>query len=331
MSEVPSPVITCVLGAGFAREAGVPLASELFESRDLIAVSGAAQTRLVAVARAHAAWRKDHPNLHAELFVQYVYSSHSPPVPFQWVAEWIAVATASPQTTPAAANARYLNAVRAPLRIPSYTAFWTLLTEHVTELAVVSFNYDLVIERSLRDRPMVRPRLPGFYYGGLSQPQRLHGSPAAPWKRRADSDPLSGRVPLCKLHGSVNWSLVGSEVRLWHDARPCFRSGSDAAMIPPFPEKDVVGWARPIWECARSALARAGCWVVCGYSLPAYDVAAVEMLRSAAGGCERVLVLDPSPAVVTRWKEVVPRAIVERLPRFPAGLGPLASALGRLF
>lgn len=323
-------MIACVVGAGFSHPSGVPLAARLFDSRDLIAVSPSAERRLLAVAHAYAAWRERYQEYHPELFVQYVYKSRTPPVLFQWVAEWIAVAVASPQTTSAAANPRYLNAVRSPLGIPSYTRFWMLLVDHSTELAVVSFNYDLVVERSLRHRPMQRPPLPGFFYGGIPEPQRMHGSPVAPWNRHADSDPISGKVALCKLHGSVNWSLTRSGVRIWHDARPCFRAGGDAAIIPPLPRKQLADWLHPIWDRAAAELARAKCWVVCGYSLPDYDLAAIALFKAAGQGCERILVLDPSAQTLARWRAVAPDATVTPLAGFPSGLDKLTLELGGL-
>ena len=41
---------------------------------------------------------------------------------------------------------------------------------------------------------------------------------------------MDGAIPVYRLHGSLNWSRVGDELKLFQDLRPAFRHGGDAAI-----------------------------------------------------------------------------------------------------
>jgi hypothetical protein len=117
---------------------------------------------------------------------------------------------------------------------------------------------------------------------------------------------------------------------LFQDLRPVFRGGGDAAIIPPVPEKEIPGWLRPIWSSAEEELARAAIWIVCGYSLPAYDVAITELLRRAAnaGNLERILVLDPHASdICRRYSTLAQNVQVLALAGLPEGIDTLRKLL----
>jgi hypothetical protein len=86
---------------------------------------------------------------------------------------------------------------------------------------------------------------------------------------------------LYKLHGSLNWTRVGDAVELYQDMRPAFQHGGDAAIVPPISEKETPGWLTNVWQAAERNLAAAHSWIVCGYSLPQFDVAIQAMLQRA--------------------------------------------------
>jgi hypothetical protein len=133
-----------------------------------------------------------------------------------------------------------------------------------------------------------------------------------------------------KLHGSLNWSRAGERLELFQDLRPAFRDGGNAAIIPPVPEKEIPAWLRPVWTCAEEELGRAAVWIICGYSLPAYDTAIVDLLRRAAtaGNLRRILVLDPHASdVCCRYSAIVQHVQVVPLDGLPDGVKELHQLL----
>ena len=185
-----------------------------------------------------------------------------------------------------------------------------ILIEHAKLSGVVTTNYDLLIERSLRHRQMKRPPLPGFHYAGLPKSVVALGQ-AEPWTvyDRRDRISLTGRIPLAKLHGSLNWaaSATGS-ITLYQDTRAAFRQGGTAAIVPPIPEKVPPAWLSPIWMAASKLLAGTEIWIVVGYSLPEYDHAIRELLISSAEHHLSTIELhDPyADQLKTRWESLLP-------------------------
>ena len=106
--------------------------------------------------------------------------------------------------------------------------------------------------------------------------------------------------------------------------------GGDAAIIPPVPEKEIPEWLQPVWNSAEEELARAANWIVCGYSLPLYDVAITELLRraAAAGNLKRILVLDPhASAICRRYSTITQNVQVMALEGVPEGIDTLHKLL----
>jgi hypothetical protein len=55
---------------------------------------------------------------------------------------------------------------------------------------IVSLNYDLLAERTIRPYPMQRPPTPGFFYGALPTPQVCVGRSSSPFGRDRRREPL---------------------------------------------------------------------------------------------------------------------------------------------
>jgi hypothetical protein len=69
-------------------------------------------------------------------------------------------------------------------------------------------------------------------------------------------------------------------------------------------EKEMATEFAAIWAEAERALGRAERWIVCGYSMPEYDLAACDLMkRSAAVGPKKTVVLiDPMGSeLAPRW------------------------------
>jgi hypothetical protein len=208
--------------------------------------------------------------------------------------------------------------------------FFRALLTAADDLSIITTNYDLLIERSLRHRLMRRPPSPGCYYGGLPRPQELKGA-AQPFSRWSYDRliEMTGTIPVYKLHGSLNWSLSRGIIVAYQDMRPAFRHGGNAAIVPPTPEKQIPAWLVTVWNEAAQALRRSAVWVVCGYSAPDYDVEVLKLLTD--GGAHRPLtVLLSSPDSgdrVAHWKKIVPEANVIPLPGLPSGTRAIADHL----
>lgn len=322
-----------VLGAGFSFVAGLPLARDLLDSSVYVA-SRSADRRFGAVWRSWENFLGSHPDHGPEQFLTELYRQlPNSGVPWEWAVELVAATLATPRgrDVRVVRNVRYSGRITKPLQVPEHTAFWDTVLTGTRVRAVVTTNYDLLAERGLRHRPLKRKPRPGLFYGGLPQPQRLKGL-AQPWTvlKPERIVTLEGTVPLFKLHGSLNWAKERGRLVMYQDMRAAFRFGSDAMIIPPLAEKETPKWLLAIWNAAESALASCRCWIVCGYSLPSYDIALRQFFRRAAQGSDpqTVYILDPQAAALKPlWEDIAPGADLVCLPGLPAGLPELQSRL----
>jgi hypothetical protein len=180
---------------------------------------------------------------------------------------------------------------------------------------------------------MSRPKSPGFYYGGIAQPQ-VAAANARPFARGMPRNiEILGSIPLFKLHGSLNWALrptaadldptIERSVELFGDLRPAFRSGGDSAIVPPILEKNVPPWLAPVWEQAEACLSDAATWIAVGYSLPANDEALVELFRRATGTHLTSVEVWAGPATRARWASVVGPSRIDAHDRITRCADPL--------
>jgi len=320
---------TIFLGAGFSRIAGLPLTSELFKS-DIYAPSPSALSRIEKVLGTWEKWHKENPEENAEQFIGHIFDlskSSSSPIHWKWVVEVIAASIATPRGPDAGSyNRRYAGRITSPIKCREHQLFWKIVNKvHIR--GVISTNYDIVIERGLRHREMMRNRMPGIFYGGLDKPQLLKGT-ALPFSIQEQNRlvELTGKVPLFKLHGSLNWSFESGNLIMYQDMRPAFRRGSDAAIIPPLPEKSIPLWLKRTWAEAQDALFSSDMWIICGYSLPLYDTAVRNLFEQASNKNhpKKILIMDPnSKNVENRLIDICPLNEIICLPGLPDGIDHL--------
>jgi hypothetical protein len=172
--------------------------------------------------------------------------------------------------------------------------------------AVISFNYDLVVERALRGHAVVNevPFVPAIY--------RLN----------ADDQPVSRFPKILKLHGSVNWRMEGGQFDVrtsdWNnfDETPGYRGysgeGTRFPIFLPFWDKQVTrGPWLPLWRKAHQQLNKTEYMIVWGFSMAITDVKARELFTISVpngGARKRLCVIDPSQATRDRWRELLPNA-----------------------
>ncbi len=324
-----------IIGAGYSCAAGLPATADLFTT-NVAVVSAGAEARFQAVWQDYAEWAALNTNRGPEEYLQDLYNNilQRPSPPFGHAVELAAAVLSTPRRGDRRpTNPRYGVRIIQPSHIPEHIQFWRILVDRFTLVSVVTTNYDLLIERALRHRPMKRGFGPGCYYGGLAQPQMLKGA-ALPFsvKKPERFVELHGAVPVYKLHGSLNWSNKPGGLELFQDFRPAFRHGGDAAIVPPMPQKKTPAWLKSIWHEAEGQLRSATYWIVCGYSLPAYDHAIFDIIeRAAAGALEHIIILDPSSnALKQRYNAVAPRARIHCLAGLPDGLTQMNILLEKL-
>jgi hypothetical protein len=325
-----------ILGAGWSRAAGLPLAGELFDQppKDLL---NWASFMAREVPSAYRQWRLKNADAPTEQFVGRVYAkpfplelphSHFPfhslhdpqlqlPEPSEpcfrtwrlWWAdmvEYLQLRLAWPlEPLRWASELRYKPLMlRAPRCAAQIAAIDDCLRRHEVS-GIVTTNYDISAEQVLGVKPTQAS--PGFNYGDFNCIYRPPNTPFA--REREGYEHPIGSIRMSKLHGSLNWSLDESErVEVYCDLRAAFRRRRTAAIIPPLPEKQVPHWLSTAWEDAFDTLARADAWIVIGYSLPAYDFE-VRRLFSAASQGQRIEIWDPNAsAVATSFAEVAPSA-----------------------
>jgi hypothetical protein len=326
--------VACIIGAGYSFVAGLPLTNDLFNV-DVTILSESVQKRFNRVWRDYHAWRTANPDKNLEQYLQALYENRfgfylSPP--FSHAVELVAVALATTLDVPTKyRDTRYGNSrLIYPSKNSAHRALWNTIVSSFTNVGVVTTNYDLFIERSLRHRPMKRGFGTGFYYGGLKQPQLLQGK-ASPFtvKEPQTGIQLEGNIPVCKLHGSLNWSLDDGGLRLYQDLRPALRNGNEAAIVPPVSEKDIPDWLTPVWFASEKVLSEADTWIICGYSLPSYDSAINDLLRSTAkSNLKHIYILDPlGEQLREKYNRIAPDSDIVCLSGLPDGTQELAKLL----
>lgn len=331
--------VALFLGAGWSFLAGLPLARQLFEP-PVVAYTRDVALRLETVLRSYEQWTHENPRAHPEEFIAAAHAHRArlvavederlparlrfdvlEYVPWEWVVEFVQVRLAAPVAGETRrAPTRYAPQMHMPTRSAAQQDFWLMLQHTYAIGAVVTTNYDLLAERTMRHRQMRRPPSPGFHYGGVAAASTASRAPFGR-ERRTDPNP-HGLTPLFKLHGSLNWALRDSTIEVFPDPRPAFRARGSAAIVPPLPEKQAPTWLRPVWEGAEVGLAEADVWVVVGYSLPPYDEAVRDLLmRSArAGNVRHIDLFDPHAAeLASRWASLAGHVEVRPHAGLPRG------------
>jgi hypothetical protein len=255
-----------------------------------------------AVMREWERWRRSEPHQHAEAFIAYMEGDPLWPA----VVYFIAARLAEPDQVRLEHELRYGERLTKPSPNPLHHRLLARVLHDYELVGVVTTNYDLLAERTLRHRPMLRPPTPGFHYVAIPG-DALQGS--STFSARHKWVEVTGTVPLCKLHGSLNWTVTGDGLRAYVDCRPAFRLETRSYIVAPKPEKDCPAHLRPVWEAAAAILGSAEEWFVVGYSAPEYDVAACDLVASAARQLGRVWVVDTNEEVANRYTSLTARAV----------------------
>ena len=325
MAAEGGELLALVLGAGFSYPAGVPLASQLFDEEPQVD----RVTRRQLVRRTLAGWHawRERTGGQPEEYLAHLaggpdgsgFPTKAWPEAIWYVALRIALTMGSIEAvdfrrTPTIVRHDLMRTVGCR----EHVLFWDSIFRRPnppTSVAVVTTNYDVLIERGLRRRPTPRAFRPGFNYG--NGPEQLEGS-GYPSFAHVRLIYCTGNVPLFKLHGSASWSVRNGSPVKYIDCRPAIRG--DAAIVAPVPNKSVPGWLQPVWIQAEEHLKAARHWIVVGYSFPTYDHQVNALVTRASQDGPQIDVFDPDgPAVAYRLRRLTPSAAIFTHPGLPLG------------
>ncbi|TWJ25240.1 SIR2-like protein [Micromonospora endolithica] len=200
-----------------------------------------------------------------------------------------------------------------------------------TEVGIITFNYDLLVERALNE--LGRLGTLGDLYPLPLTTRFPAGSSAF-----LSSGPPTQPVPrLLKLHGSTNWRFGGSTApvteelyltenrAVWDPAsasprsdapREAFRFAHKIPLIIP-PTGAKGGWyanlaLRAQWRHAAEEIRRCEQLVVIGYSFPATDLLVRHLVAQHLPTTSRVEVVDLSRAPAAALSDLLRRPVVQR-------------------
>ncbi|HWP33050.1 MAG TPA: hypothetical protein VNL97_04815 [Solirubrobacterales bacterium] len=169
---------------------------------------------------------------------------------------------------------------------------------------VVTFNYDCLIDYSLRD--IAKRNWDSETGYGLDARGYLDA-----WRDHSGI----GRFPvkqikLLKLHGSMNWG-TDAQGRLQLLATPYdSRSEDDLCIVPPLWQKSFDEPPfHDVWMAAREQLTSTKALMMIGYSLPLTDVYTQAMLRIDVQPLDFLLIANPDAEARERIRRVLRSAI----------------------
>ena len=160
---------------------------------------------------------------------------------------------------------------------------------------IITFNYDLIVERAI-------------FQMGIWKPRDGYGVDFKDFPPIDDSHDIESRVMIHKLHGSLNWKSDFSLRFFYDDNEPIFpgylrdrSSGhqyqgkhSGNWMLPSFIKRFTVPELIGCWDRAFRAMKDADEIVIIGYSLPKEDSAACLLLGTTALSEKRMTLVDPN-------------------------------------
>jgi len=183
----------------------------------------------------------------------------------------------------------------------------TLATLLTPKDAVISFNYDCLIDHTLRQ-----------VAGSKWDPSRGYGFPiasgAADWRTQSGRGrPPKGTIQLLKLHGSLNWHWQADALHLHQNAYRSRPNPDDLMIVPPLWQKRIADEPfKSMWIEARRFLASTKALIVVGYSLPETDMFTSALLRTDVQELDFLMVVNPDDEARSRVKAALTSAMTSQ-------------------
>ncbi|MFB2582146.1 hypothetical protein ACEXQD_12930 [Herbiconiux sp. P15] len=197
------------------------------------------------------------------------------------------------------------------------------------QAAVLTFNYDSLVERAVNTYPPASGVRRGFL-GRIQGDHVVFPAPPTPASQLVDDEGVEHSIEsfqLLKLHGSLNWywadgdksgsTLVRVRERHTFGASNPFVQSIDFSaattldryLIPPVSSKDGYYGsylANTLWRSARQLIAETGSLTLMGYSLPFEDRVASQLIGQLTNRA-RAEVVDYDPGSVEPRNKVLGR------------------------
>jgi hypothetical protein len=293
MVSQSNPPLALFLGAGFSKHWGLPLAGEVMDMNAVRSRRFARKWHYELLERVERYWKatSDQHRGVVDNFARLLQSSPSSDLSYEEFIQFLALLFSvhhwkiggSKRTEGGTGDH-----VRKKKNIPPGYASFVRAFRGQEIAGTVTTNYDLVIEKLLGPHP--KGRLGGFNYGRPEE--RLNGRQYTSSQWSYGPIRVTGKVPLLKIHGSLNWALSPTQQLVKYvDAWPSRLRGYRPVLLPPG-STAASDSLTDVWEHAGRVLSATSIWVFCGYSMPPYDTDVLNLLRSSAvGKLKRVVVL----------------------------------------
>jgi len=198
-----------------------------------------------------------------------------------------------------------------------------LLLQAVQPKAIISFNYDLIVDQTLLELGWLNWSRVAYCGSKVAHVLNSNGNL---YFRQIHAAKMKHSIPLIKLHGSINWERMSrkdgyrlSGVRLPESGRNTFELASipgNPFLIPPVASKIEIkeGVLRKHWNLAVDYLHDASSWIIWGYSFPQTDTISQVLFKTALTRNRRskpVIVVNPDATVVRRVKEVCQKVSID--------------------
>jgi len=196
------------------------------------------------------------------------------------------------------------------LQIRNGTAACSLhrqLFEHINPSAIISFNYDLIADQTLMEM-----RKLNFTHREYCSAESflVSKNERRPVRRRK----MHNRIPLLKLHGSINWqrnrrrktySVVGRNQT--NSLALSYNVPDVPFIVPPLAAKIDISntHLKSLWSSALKRLKDAPGWIIWGYSLPATDTITQVLCRTALSRNKKpkhVIVINPDFTITSKMR-----------------------------
>lgn len=323
-----------ILGAGFSFVTGLPLTRNLFDTSGTLprSQSAAAGRNHLEVSSAYSNWLMRHPGANAEEWLLELYALRDDPLQEMvhgttW-SKALRFALSRLVNLPPGSNSHYYFGICTAQCHPIHERFWGRIDDDFPARVVVTLNYDILVEQALHAGDPRHRGAPRCYYGGFQHVQAVRKMTDVT-KKRDELVRLGNEIALYKLHGSVNWAWEwhSPTLKIHNDVRAVFRHSDDVgtpAIIPPIPEKEMPPEFSQIWNEARRSLLQCPRWIVCGYSLPPYDLALYSFFEGILSKRHQALIVllaPDSPTLAERWRRICPESTqVLPVPGLPEAL-----------
>jgi hypothetical protein len=168
--------------------------------------------------------------------------------------------------------------------------------------AIISFNYDTLMDRALRTAGGKRWDSERGYGFQVDSGSSAWNPPPGPGPR------VASPVLLLKPHGSLNWSIEDDgSIRLVEEYAP---ETAESIVPPTWDKSDVSLWPwSEVWRSARAVLGQARVVVVIGYSVPVTDQLSQALLRADVNRLEALVVVNPDVEARRRMIQVMSSAL----------------------